>query len=277
MTHHVTPIFPEWEARLELTVSKRGSRSELGRRVHRGPLRIQKPFHPEGDAPVHLVLLHPPGGVVAGDRLHTALEVDEGAWALATTPAAQKLYRSHGPECSVSATVRAGRGASLEWFPGETIVFDGARARQTTRIDLDEGARAIGWEMICFGRPASELPFSRGSFHQRLEIARAGVPLLVESVRIDGGSGTLAQPWGLSGRPVFGTFWATTSGPVDFQRSAIAAPNVEWAVTDLGRLLVVRAIAHHVEDLRTAFVDAWRAVRPVIFSRDAAPPRIWLT
>ena len=64
-----------WAARLELEVVRDGERSRLARRSHFGPLRIQRPFYPEGDSPVHVYLLHPPGGMVGGDQLESVVEV----------------------------------------------------------------------------------------------------------------------------------------------------------------------------------------------------------
>ena len=283
MTHYVSsfPAPGGWAARLDLAVARRGERMELARRSHSGPLRVQRPFWPEGDAPVHVILLHPPGGVVGGDRLEISVEVGTAASALVTTPAAQKLYRSAERESSVTVHIEAGRDAAIEWFPGETIVFDGAHARQRTRIDLGAGARAIGWEILCFGRPASRLPFERGALRQRLELAREGAPLLVESLRVDGGSRVLSDAWGLAGMPVCGTFYATAPSElalVERLRANVASRGaVTWAVSDLGDLLVVRALAEHVEDLRATFVDAWRIVRPAVLGRDAVTPRIWAT
>ncbi len=52
------------------------------------------------------------------------------------------------------STSRVDDGA-LEWLPQETIVFDGARARSTTQVELAGDARFLGWEIACLGRPAN--------------------------------------------------------------------------------------------------------------------------
>src|SRR6187549_1920399 len=96
---------PGWQAELRLRFScaaqvgeavpdARG-RTRLVERSHRGPLVVQRPFHPEGD-PCHVYLVHPPGGVVGGDELRIDVLVDAGAHALITTPAATKFYRCDG-------------------------------------------------------------------------------------------------------------------------------------------------------------------------------------
>ena len=62
-----------WDARLRLRYRDAGERT-LVASEHRGPLRVQKAFHPEG-APCHSILLHPPGGIAGGDALHIDVEV----------------------------------------------------------------------------------------------------------------------------------------------------------------------------------------------------------
>ena len=42
----------------------------------------------------------------------------------------------------------------LEWLPQENILFAGTHARLSTQVDLDPGARFIGWEIQALGRPA---------------------------------------------------------------------------------------------------------------------------
>ena len=93
-----------WAAALELGFEARAESepalvTRLVRRRHHGPLRVQRPFYPEGKTGCcHVYLLHPPGGLVSGDELRIEASVAEGGHALLTTPAAAKLYKadSHG-------------------------------------------------------------------------------------------------------------------------------------------------------------------------------------
>ena len=54
-----------WHARLQLDYTVEAERCVL-RHQHTGPLRILQSLYPEGDAVCHNVLVHPPGGLVAG-------------------------------------------------------------------------------------------------------------------------------------------------------------------------------------------------------------------
>src|SRR3954471_15398906 len=84
-----------WEASLDLEFATQGTRTFLARRASVGPLVVQRPFYPEGDV-CHVYVVHPPGGVVGGDRLDLNIRARSGAHALITTPAATKFYRSDG-------------------------------------------------------------------------------------------------------------------------------------------------------------------------------------
>lgn len=277
-------VRPGWAARLELTICRENGMTRLVSPRHVGPLRIQKPFYPEGRDWPHLYLLHPPGGIVGGDQLDIEAQVQAEAGALLTTPAAQKLYRSPGPTSRQMQWLVVGRDAVLEWLPAETIVFDGARATQTTEIDLDPSARLIAWEITCFGRPASDLGFETGRFCQRFSVRRGGSPLFIERLNVDGGSRALTEPWGYRGLPVFGSLYLVDRAGGDGERFLSAVredrPSTRTdlaAATAFGEVVVLRVGGISVERVRARLTSAWRRLRPELLGRAAAPPRIWAT
>lgn len=279
-----------WEARLDLAFRPGPGRTALSVR-HFGPLRVQKPFYPEGGV-CHVYLLHPPGGVVGGDRLTVRVSAEPGASALVTTPAAGKFYRSAGPLAAQEQLLAVSEGAALEWLPQEAIVYPGAKAESLTRVELGPGARFIGWEMVCFGLPASGAPYDHGIFTQRLEIFREGAPVLLERCRYEGGSRLLAAPWGLGGRAAMGTLVAaadetpdpTRPGPeLDRQvREAMGSERrpdgcEDFGLTRVDGLLVCRAVAPQASRVKALLGRAWEVLRPALLDRAPCPPRIWST
>ncbi len=156
---------------------------------------IQKPFYPEGD-PCHVYVVHPPGGVVGGDQLRVDAEVEAGAHALITTPAATKFYRSAQRASSQLQELRAA-GATLEWLPQENIFFPGAETHTATRVHIDADSKFIGWEIACLGLPARGEPFDKGSLKLDLELwkSRSNVDQLHSR------SGTFCQQMGSD--PIF--------------------------------------------------------------------------
>lgn len=276
---------PGWEGCLELGFEQRGERSVLARRLHHGPLSVQRAFHPEPDGTCHTYVLHPPGGIVGGDRLRLSVDVAQSARVLLTTPAATKFYRSAGPRAEQSLRLCAGRDSQLEWLPQETIVYDAARLRNETRVELAEGAAFLGWEVLCFGRPVSGERFVRGAIEQRLEVYRGARPLLLERARYAGAGPELTASWGLGGRPVMGTLLcvAPDDRPLDANvvealRAVLAQHAGPRAVgSQLAGAWVCRYLGDRVEEALLAFRAAWRVLRLACLHKPAVAPRIWAT
>ncbi len=277
------PVTPAagWRARLDLRFAPRtggGARTVLAGWRHEGPLVVQRAFYPEADGTCHLYLLHPPGGVVGGDALTVHAAVETGARVLLTTPAAGKLYRSAGALARQEQILRVAAGASLEWLPQETIVFDGALAELGTAVHLEGDARFTGWEVLCLGRPAAGERFTRGRCGTRLAVYRDGDPLLLERGDYPGGGEILSAPWGLAGYPVCATLVATAEpGAVEAARAAAGAwGEGRFGVTALNGLLAARYLGHHADAARAVLTRVWHGLRRTQ-GRAAAVPRIWRT
>lgn len=276
---NTTPI---WQARLNLGFARRGEASILVRREHIGPLRVQKPLYPEGEAVCHAIVLHPPSGIAGGDDLEIGLQVGPDAHALVTTPGAGKWYRSAGPQAAQTLRLQVEAGGTLEWLPQETIIFDGALADMDTRIDLAPGARFLGWDILCLGRRASGERFAQGNLHLSTRMNLAGRTTWLERGRLQGDSALLQSAAGLAGFSVSGTLLASAQ---DIDASLLAACRqvqpVESAaqagVTLLPDLLVARYLGHSSEAARTWFAGLWRILRPALIGLEAQPPRIWNT
>ena len=168
---------PAWHAELHLGFARDGERTALVENRHLGPLRVQKALYPEGSPVCQAILLHPPSGIAGGDHLKICATVGTGAHAQLTTPGAGKWYRTSGAEASQDIELSVAEGATLEWLPQETIVFDGAQARMHTRVSLAADSRFIGWDILCLGRTASGERFDTGRFELHYRIERAGAPL----------------------------------------------------------------------------------------------------
>ena len=282
-----------WQAAIEMGFAWTGGTTHLARRAHRGPLVVQRPFRPEGPTVCHVYLLHPPGGLVGGDELTVDVEVDAGAHALVTTPAAGKIYRTTGAEVRQTQRLRVAESGTLEWLPQEAIVYDGARATLETRVELAGDARFIGIDAVCFGLPARRAPFERGRCRQAFELHRDGRPLLVERGCYDAGpaDGVMSARWGLGGASVL-AFLVAAPAPaaeaVDGVRALAAAATAATTTTtggDIGAVtvvgdgdaLVARYLGRDAERARTFLHEAWRLVRPTLLGRAAVPPRVWAT
>jgi urease accessory protein len=274
-----------WPASLQLLLAKRGNATRLRQCRHQGPLYVQKAFYPEGEELAHLYLLHPPGGVVSGDQLRIEVTLEEQAQALITTPGAARIYRARDtlPLQQQSIELVAGEACSLEWFPLETIVYNGACVELDTTIRLAADSHFIGWELTCFGLPASGELFERGSFRQRYRVWQEGLPAFVEQLEItpDKLELMLQGSAGLRGAPVTGIFIAgplqqpLTESALQGLRDASTMPGAD--LSQVGQYIIGRYLGDSAEQGRRAFTQWWQYLRPLLLGRPACAPRIWLT
>jgi urease accessory protein len=278
---------------------------------HDGPLRVLQRLYPEGDAICHHVLVHPPGGLVGGDRLDVDLQLETGSHALVTTPGATRFFRSAGETACQQVHARLGDGARLEWLPLETIAYDACLADNRLRLDLAPTAQAIGWDVLALGLPAAGLPWSSGRYDQRLEWPGRWL----ETAHIDARDHRLLDgPLGWAGQRVLGTLWFAMGTPpasalktelLETARAAIDAACVAPAAhatqaaqaAQLDRIdgpgpagvfgliagataapdavITVRALAPRVEPLMALFTQVWGAWRSTAWGLSPHTPRIW--
>jgi urease accessory protein len=273
-----------WRAELSLgfashTSPTHSTRTVLAHRQHHGPLVVQRPFYPEQDT-CHVYLLHPPGGIAGGDQLMVNINVQAHAHSLVTTPAANKFYRSDGPLASQQQSISLDRNSRFEWLPQETIYFNGCKVHTGTKVQLNSGARFIGWEILCLGRPASNELFNEGFCRQHFELWQDEQPLFIERALLEGMSEVLRAPWGLAGMPVTGTMLITPATPTELElvRKNVQAKGTEWfSATLINNVLVLRYLGQQGEHARQRFTQAWQCVRPAVMDKPACIPRIWNT
>lgn len=272
-----------WEATLKLEFSATPNRTTLTHREHRGPLRVQKPLYPEGERICHAVIVHPPGGIAGGDRLHIHVDVREGAHALITTPGATKWYKANGRHSAQDVAARVEASALLEWLPQETIIYNQADTFNTTAIELDSNALYLGWEVLCLGRTASGESFNAGRHRQRFTIRQNDALLWNEQGHLDGGSAALFSPAGFAGATVCGTLLAAgkpvSQQLLDEARASIALRSdlSRLAVTRLPNLLAARYLGPSSEEAKQAFATLWSVLRPALTGHAAVAPRLWST
>src|SRR5690606_24199186 len=194
-----------WRAGIELAYESRGERTVPALRRHYGPLRVQRGLLPEGPGVWHQVLVHPPGGIASNEDRRIDVTARAGARALLTAPGAARWYRARHPGspldepgtwASQSLRLRVEAGASLEWLPLESIVFDGARARWDNRFEVAHGASLVAAEPVCLGQPAGARPYARGRPRWRPEIRRRGGQLDGAQAAIAGGDRMAAAAGG---------------------------------------------------------------------------------
>jgi urease accessory protein len=285
-----------WYASLEGRIALRHGKSQLMSIQHLGPLRLQKALWPEGQGeldPVHLLLVHPPGGIAAGDSLSVKFDVGDAARALITTPGAGKWYRSISEHAAVQRiALTVGHEAVCEWLPQEVIIHDGAKARSELTIHLKATSIFFGCDVLVFGRKAHGEVFASGHFQQHLTLIRDDCLNWSDRSLVTPKLLSLASTMGVGAASyhVSGVFWISLPatalaalGDGDMQDLETLGSQCLGMAGVIGvsrvnpTLLLARAVASSPEKMREAFLALWGKLRPALLNRAAITPRIWKT
>ncbi len=261
-----------------------GGGRTVARFRHEGPLRVLQSLYPEGPGICHNVLVHPPSGLVAGDRLDIQVSVAAGAHGLVTTPGATRFYRSEGEPAVQSARVAVAEGARLEWLPMEALCYSGCQAENRLELQLAPGAQAMGWDVTALGLPASGQPFVAGRLQQHLALD----DVWLERGRIDAADKRLMDgPLGLAGHRCLATLFLVSGDDLtrDAREIALASARAAMEAHPLGhlagvtsphpRVVVMRMLAPVVEPAMQLLKSVRNAWRPALWGLAPNPPRTW--
>ncbi len=270
--HSNAEIFAANRARGHIALSVAASAGRTRRtHVHEdGSLRVRFPNAPADM--LEAVIVNTGGGMTGGDRFAVEIALAEGARLVAGTAAAEKIYRSTGPDAEMDVTLDIGASAHLSWLPQETILFDRARLARRIDVALADGASLLMAEAVVFGRSAMGEAMHQGFFADRWRVRRAGKLVFADSARLDGDiAAKLGQPAAASG--------------------GIAIATVLMAPGDDGKLATVRALSEQFSG--EVGISAWNGIAvarlcakdgaalrhdliAVLAALGASVPRLWL-
>ena len=272
------PTDKGWHGKLNLVYADRLNNTELIHSHQQAPLKVQRPFYPEGAKICHSVILHTAGGVVGGDRLSYNLHLQPQAEALITTAAASKIYRSNGLQARQNINIQIDAGACLEWLPQETIIFNGAIYRQDLRVELAPGSSWLGWEITRFGRTARGEKFVQGEWRSHTEIWQEGLPLWIDRQWLPGSEEVFHSPHGLAGQPIVGSLvWVGNpiSGETLAKMRNLWAGTGDIGMTQLENGFLCRYRGTSTSEVRNWFTVIWQLLRVSVLNRSSCVPRVW--
>lgn len=267
-----------WHGKLNLVYADRLNNTELIHSHQQAPLKVQRPFYPEGAKICHSVILHTAGGVVGGDRLSYNLHLQPQSEALITTAAASKIYRSNGLQARQNINIQIDAGACLEWLPQETIIFNGAIYRQYLRVELAPGSSWLGWEITRFGRTARGEKFLQGEWRSHTEIWQEGLPLWIDRQWLPGSEEVFHSPHGLAGQPIVGSLvWVGNpiSGETLEKMRNLWVGTGEIGMTQLQNGFLCRYRGTSTSEVRNWFTAIWQLLRVSVLNRSSCVPRVW--
>lgn len=226
------------------------------------------------EEPPQAALVNTGGGVVAGDRYEIDVAVEAGAALTATTPAAEKIYRSEGETAEIFGRLRCAAGGTLEWLPQETILFDAASLERRLEVDLAGDARFLGVEMMVLGRRGHGEILSRGALRDAWIVRVAGKPVWADAI---GFSGELSPSrFALDGNVNFATIVVVAPDAANLGDDARQLAGENGGATCVNGVLLLRFLDRDFARLRAAVEKALAVLRPRVTGGPAAVPRLWL-
>jgi urease accessory protein len=266
--------------RLQLSFARAGGGTELVALRQESPLRALFPRPSAGDSP-EAVLVTTSGGLVAGDRLKIEVEVGRDTSVLVTSQAAEKVYRSLGPEVNIDVALSASAGAWLEWLPQETILFDGSRLRRHTVVRLAPSARLLALDMVVFGRQAHGEDLRTGLLIDAWHLYRGERLSWADTLRLEGDlRRRLSAPFTFAGARAMATLIHVASDAdawLGEVRAVLAGAPPHWGATSLPGVLIVRGVSGDPSALRRQAGELAAHLRHVIGGQPCHLPTTWWT
>lgn len=262
----------------EVRLTTRDGKTDLADLRQVSPLRVLFPTAASGD-PLTAALVTTSGGLVGGDSLAFDLRVEDGASGLFVAQAAEKIYRSSGADGRIDVRLSVGRDGWLEYLPQETILFDNARLRRCTDVDVAQGGRLLAGEMLVFGRTARGERMNHGLIRDAWTIRRNGRMVWSDALHLDGDiAGRLDDGAGFDGCHAMATLALVVDDPPPFLTILRACPDhsqVRFGATIVNGILIARWLSADAQTLRRSFGYAWGELRAAAGSCPKTLPRLW--
>jgi urease accessory protein len=271
----VTAMVPAQRAvgRLVLGFVRDGARTRVREFYQEGCLKARLPRAVVA-ARCEAVTLNISGGVAGGDVLRTSIELGDGAEVCVASQTAERVYRALEAASVVETSVMLGAGAVLDYFPQETILFDGFALRRSLEIELAADADFLGVESLVFGRRAMGEVVRRGVLRDRILLRRGGRLVLQDMTRLDGDIAAILARKAVAGgaAAMASVIFAApdAAARLDGLRGVLGASGLVAGASCFEGVVLARILAPDGASLRNCVVNVLRACRD-----GRAMPRVW--
>jgi urease accessory protein len=257
-------------AEAQASFARVGARTEPARLFETGGLRWR---FPRSSSPCEVAIVNTGGGVAGGDSYSVSLTLSEGAEVEATTPSAERIYRSDGPAASIATRLVLKAHARLFWLPQETLMFEGARLERRLEIDTSGEAAFIVAETLVFGRLAMGESRIDATLRDSWRVRRDGRLVFADETRLEHAGATLERRAVGAGARALSTIVASApdiEARLPDLRAALdaAGSGIESGASAFDGLIVGRLLAASFDQLRTALVTS-------IVALGGRKPRLW--
>ena len=261
---------------LRLQFERRGARTVLAQSRFTLPLQALTPLSLD-DGTSYLMLLNPTGGVLGGDHLVTEITQTAGTRVCLTTPSATRIYRTSRQPAILDTVIRLEKEATLEYLPDHVIPHAGSALRQSLRLKMAAGSRAILLDSMACGRVAHGERWAFSEMDSRIEVRVCGKPAFLNRTKIDPAARRPQQTGLMEGFDYMACLGIFAEG-LDTWHSVAAALNVELeseprirgGVSLLSRGgCIVRYLARSASDMTRMNRKLWDASRELVLQLPA--------
>ena len=247
-----------------------GERTEPDRLFETGGLRWR---FPRSSSPCEVAIVNTGGGVAGGDCYRLSLTLSEDAEVEATTPSAEKIYRSDGAPARIAMQLILAPRARLFWLPQETLMFEGARLERKLEADMAGEAALVIAESLVFGRLAMGESRIDASLKESWRVRRDGELVFADETRLTHAGAALDRQAVGAGARALATIVAAApniEARLPDLRAALdaASDGVEAGASAFDGLIVARLLSASPSRLRGALIAS-------IVALGGCRPRLW--
>jgi urease accessory protein len=256
---------------LRLQFDRRGHRTILSQSRFALPLQALTPLELE-DGTAYLMLLNPTGGVLGGDHLVTVIAQGKETHVCLTTPSATRIYRTAEKPAVLETVIQLDEGATLEYLPDHVIPHTGSALRQSLRVEMARGSRAILLDSLVAGRVARGERWNFSEIDSRTEVVMCGKPAFLNRTKINPAAQSPEHLGLMEEFSYMACLSCFADGFDDWPRIAAAlnaelesVPQVQGGVSLLSRGgCVVRFLANSASDLTRTNRKLWDVARELV-------------
>ena len=224
------------------------------------------------DGTAYLMLLNPTGGVLGGDHLFTEIVQENDTHVCLTTPSATRIYRTEEKPAVLETVIHLGEGATLEYLPDHVIPHTGSALRQSLRVEMGRGSRAIILDSFAAGRVARDERWNFSQIDSRTEVIECGKPAFLNRTFINPAPqrpdrlGLMEQFGYMACMSIFAEGfedWPAVAAAMHAELQNV--PQIKGGVSLLGRGgCVVRYLANFASDMTRTNKNLWDAARELV-------------
>lgn len=145
----------EFSGQLRLRAERRADgRTVLAEQAFRAPFHLSKPYWDPEVGVLLAQVVNPTAGILAGDRLESAVAVEAGAALSVTTPSASRVFTMRAGRAESRQQFRVAAGGWLEVLPEPLVPHRESDYRQVTEVDVERGGELFFADQLVSGRVA---------------------------------------------------------------------------------------------------------------------------